>query len=883
MKRPLSTFFVAACALAAVAPGLCSCAATATSDVPLAGSAGTLASAGDGAVASAGASGQATAAGKSGASGSLSGGGTGPQNAAGEAGEGGALGTAGSTLSPAAVSDMYNYAPPTRTLKPIAVTKTDGSIVNPKNVLSGDATAIVGKNAYLVLDFGKEVGGVLTLSFAAASDANQSVGLAFSETATYMGPSSDQSNGSAAADAALIAAVPGASTYTMPRKYLRGGFRYLTVFLNSDGWVHLSGVSLEFSPDPERAVPNQYPNYFYCNDEVLNKAWYAGAYTVQTNIVRNHEGRAWPPANGLWDNSLTVGESGNAVLTDAAKRDRTVWPGDMAISLPTAYAALFDTLSSKNSLQTLYNHQDGSGQLPYAGPPMNFGGSDTYHMWTLYGTELYYVYSGDKAFLDGVWSKFQAGVQFSLNKLATSGLFNVTGSNDWARDNPGGENILANATLYGVLNRAVSLAQVEGDSALADSYKSQAAALKAHVNTLLWDPAAGAYRDRAGADFYPQDGNSLAVWFGVLNSPAQAKSISYVLNENWNGIGSRTPEFTFGTGTPRISTFAGSMELMSHFVAGYDSRGLDMIRRMWGFMLTDKNGPQSTFWEGFESGGGLAYQGSFTSSAHGWGTGPTSALSFYVLGLAPDTANAQSYHVIPHPGDLTHVEGNLTISAGHAISVDYDVDSACRQFSMRVDASALAGSAGTIGVPKLGASHSVFVNGKLVWDKGTFMALTGLGGATEDADYVYFTSVEPGIHTFSYTDGTACAAAPENWQFCADEAGHCSFTGKKRVRFGKRGKYLYLIASNGSACSAATFGPDPLPNVAKSCQISDELYTACADEGQTCTFSGAKQVRFGANGQWRTLLATGSALCNAATFGDPLPNVVKRCEYRDAP
>ena len=46
-----------------------------------------------------------------------------------------------------------------------------------------------------------------------------------------------------------------------------------------------------------------------------------------------------------------MGEAGNAVLTDAAKRDRTVWPGDMAISLPTAYASLFDTHSSKNSLQ----------------------------------------------------------------------------------------------------------------------------------------------------------------------------------------------------------------------------------------------------------------------------------------------------------------------------------------------------------------------------------------------------------------------------------------------------------------------------------------------------------------------------------------------------
>jgi hypothetical protein len=28
---------------------------------------------------------------------------------------------------------------------------------------------------------------------------------------------------------------------------------------------------------------------------------------------------------------------------------------------------------------------------------------------------------------------------------------------------------------------------------------------------------------------------------------------------------------------------------------------------------------------------------------------------------------------------------------------------------------------------------------------------------------------------------------------------------------------------------------------------------------------------------------TGGTSCNAATFGDPLPNVAKRCEVRDAP
>jgi uncharacterized Zn-binding protein involved in type VI secretion len=303
---------------------------------------------------------------------------------------------------------------------------------------------------------------------------------------------------------------------------------------------------------------------------------------------------------------------------------------------------------------------------------------------------------------------------------------------------------------------------------------------------------------------------------------------------------------------------------------------------MWGFMLKNTSGPQSTFWEGYDSAGGLAYQGSFTSSSHGWGTGPTSALSFYVLGVQPATAAGEQYRVVPHPGDLTHVEGSLTLSGAKSVVVDYDVN-ACKGFSMRVDASLLTGSTGTVGVPKLGASRSVSINGKLAWDKAAFIATKGVSGATEDADYVYFSGVAPGVSTFSYSDDNACSAPPEQWQFCADENSTCTFTGKKRVRFGKRGKYAYAILSGGTPCNAATFGPDPIANVSKSCQISDELYTACANEGETCIFTGTKQVRFGTNGQWRTLTATGSSPCNAATFGDPLPNVAKRCEVRDAP
>ena len=785
---------------------------------------------------------------------------------------------AASSAGRAEVWDQYNLAPASRTVRPVSVFKTNGNVINPANVLTGQATAIVGSGAYITLDFGKEVGGYITLTFAAASDANQSVGLAFSESSLYVGVDSDRSSGGNP-DGALTAAVPGASTYTVPRPFLRGGFRYLTVFLRSAGWIHLSGVSLAFTADPNRAVPNQYPNYFFSNDAMLNRAWYAGAYTVQTDLIRNDEGRAWPPPSTLWNNGSVVGESGNVVLTDGAKRDRSIWPGDMGIAVPTGFVALFETVSAKNSLQTIYNHQAGSGELPYSGPQFNLTGSDTYHMWTLYGTSVYYVYSADKAWLDSIWSRFNRGVTFITNKIDGNGLLNVTGTNDWARDGQGGENIAANALLYGVLVRAASLAQTEGDAALAATYATRAANLKTQINARLWDTSAGAYKDNPTSTMYPQDGNALAVWYDVVDSPAKAKSISYVLGENWNDKGSRSPEFTFGTGVPRISTFASSMELMSHFQAGYDTRGLDLIRSMWGYMLDAPQGTRSTIWEGLNSDGSFAYQGPFQSLSHGWGTGPTSALTYYVLGLAPDTVSGQTYHVIPHPGNLTHVEGNLTMAPGKVVFSRYDVGASCQTFSMRVDAQAHTGSTGRIAVPRFAANHTVLVNGAAAWNGTSFVGSPGIAGGSQDADYIYFTGVQPGVRTFSYADGVRCPASPEQWSFCSDENGTCSFSGTKRVRYGKRGKYGYGIFTGSVSCSNAMFG-DPIAGVPKSCQFSSDLFTACANEGQTCSFPGTREVRFGANGQWVSRTATGSIACNPATFGDPLPNVVKRCESR---
>ena len=109
---------------------------------------------------------------------------------------------------------------------------------------------------------------------------------------------------------------------------------------------------------------------------------------------------------------------------------------------------------------------------------------------------------------------------------------------------------------------------------------------------------------------HSQDGNSLAAWFGVVTSGADAASanrtasISAYLEGNWNEFGATSPEWG-----GMIGTFPGSMEVYAHFAANEGARALDLVRLMWGYMINSPTSTESTFWEGYKSDGTFDFRG----------------------------------------------------------------------------------------------------------------------------------------------------------------------------------------------------------------------------------------------------------------------------------
>ena len=130
------------------------------------------------------------------------------------------------------------------------------------------------------------------------SNGTGSLGLAFTEASTWIGEWSDASNGKfQGRDGAIYANITaGPGTYKMPDKVMRGGFCYMTAFLTTTtgAWLNVTDMQLEINFQPTWANLRAYQGYFHCDDELLNRIWYAGAYTLQTNAVPTNTGR-WVP------------------------------------------------------------------------------------------------------------------------------------------------------------------------------------------------------------------------------------------------------------------------------------------------------------------------------------------------------------------------------------------------------------------------------------------------------------------------------------------------------------------------------------------------------------------------------------------------------------
>ncbi|MET3806152.1 hypothetical protein ABIB25_003161 [Nakamurella sp. UYEF19] len=705
-----------------------------------------------------------------------------------------AVGTVGSSAAAATGVpqpgkwQQYVNSPASRTIKPTAVVHAldrAGIITGaPANALATDGksvrlTSTGGRSGspLLTVDLGQDVGGLADVRVLAASDPRPSLRACFSESQNYLALTDAQNSGEGAIapgcdTANIFNGFPGVGyTYdsdshlldlpaTLPGtasdKVLRGGFRYLTLFLDSPGWVDVDAVTVNFTAAPGQTDLRNYPGHFLSSDDTLNKIWYAGAYTTQLDTGPANSAKSWPYVTGEADSSDAVvpgADPTKEVIYDGGKRDRIVWQGDLAVQGPVTYLSTNDKSAVENSLASLASQQLADGFMPAESlvGDHNTGEERTYGeyvTWFVNNMEQNWMYTGDKAFLTTWWpavTKAMAWLE-SVRLQDPQGLISFAAVNScghYGYTDCGHETYL-NALYVRNLQQAADLAKVMGDNASAATYTARSTTVSNAINVQLWDPVAGAYRySRETPNSYPQDANATAVLTGVATGARASSALAYLRSHTWSTLGSLTvpvdnaPSSLPAFYAPLPSGFEVDARLTQ---AGTDplvgQSAEQLMTTFWGWML--QQDPGTTFWEHVRP-DGTPNLSQFSSLAHGWAAGPTVSLTQGVLGLRPTSGGYATWLARPTPGSLTWAEGTVPTPQGN---LDAHWDHTRSGFTLQLTAPKK--TSGSVQVPTFGDSVRVTVDGRTVWDGKR-------GTATVQGGYVTVNGVGAGKHTVVVT------------------------------------------------------------------------------------------------------------------------------------
>jgi Bacterial alpha-L-rhamnosidase 6 hairpin glycosidase domain/Bacterial alpha-L-rhamnosidase C-terminal domain len=677
----------------------------------------------------------------------------------------------------------YVLGPTTPIARPVRIASTSGQIENAAALLTPEkgSSATLTRTANdsgptnVVLDYGIDVGGLPTLDVTAASGSPQ-LRASYSESLPYLTLDGDKAP-SHSADPHRYDTCTVNQTGTLTNAYVQGGERYQMISLTTPGTVSLGGVGIKigfYCPGVDG-----YQGHFVCSDEGLNKIWYASAYTLQTNMLppgsiaapklSGHNKTKTAESNALiFTSTDTTNVSAGAspapprnidllasntipVVVDGAKRDRSVWSGDLAVQGPVIYYSTGATEYMRESLRLLgsYGAADGrvSTNLPSEWPVGNGPTaasesmifSANYTLWWVKALADYYLYTGDKEFLTEEWPILTRELDWSASQVGSDGLFATDKKNghDWDYyDGPKVGAVTAyNALYYRVLIDSATLADDLGQDFQARKYRAEAAGIKEAINGKLFNSQTGVFDasnlERGGV---AQDANVFATAFGLVPED-KAKSILAKLKEHlWTKYGPKP--FSDAKYKPYISPYVTGFEVLARLRANDSENAIHLMSSLWGTMIAPGDFQSGAIWEAMSLDGkpGL---GKSTSLSHGWAAMPAAALSSLVLGIQPVSAGYATWRIQPHPGDLQWAEGRAATPKG-PIDVAWARARTTSQFDMRV--SAPADTSGEIAVPAFGGRVAVFVNGRMVWNGGK----ANDSAAHGDGNYIYLDHVTGG-------------------------------------------------------------------------------------------------------------------------------------------
>ncbi|NQD89520.1 hypothetical protein HP499_17185 [Paenarthrobacter sp. CM16] len=395
------------------------------------------------------------------------------------------------------------------------------------------------------------------------------------------------------------------------------------------------------------------------------------------------------------------------VILDGARRDRSVWSGDLIVQIPNVYYTTAAADYVRGSIELLNSFQEPDGRLPARLPPLfqpavppQHGQvySAVYSMHQITNIALHHLYTGDTDFVRAQWPTILQQLAYDHTLVDDRGLYITDEENgldwDWYDGPKTGAVSAYNIVYCHVLRQASSLASAIGEDTAAVDLTARAQRVNDAINEHLYDPERRLYiLSDHHADAVAQDANALAVIHRIAR-PEDIQGILQALEEALPQTPFGPQVFNTAAGfRQNVSPYTSGFHLGALFEAGLTDQAHRLLNDLWGHMATPGPFASGAVWELLETDGTPGF-GVSTSLAHGWACAPTVALSSYVLGVTPQSTAFATWSIAPQIGTLTWARGQVPTPMG-SIEVSWRRDGS----TLSLDVVTPEETSGTITVP----------------------------------------------------------------------------------------------------------------------------------------------------------------------------------------
>ncbi len=369
-------------------------------------------------------------------------------------------------------------------------------------------------------------------------------------------------------------------------------------------WLESVEVQRSLAPAPTHG-------WFRCENDRLNEMWEIGKYTIHINKHQEYE--------------------------SCPRHEMKYFSADGTMDALIDYYAFGDWNMMNTSL-CLHYDEGASGRIDNAFFTKNVGLWD-FKAWRIMSAYNHYIYTADKAFLQRHFDELCLSMEWLIQRTNSNNLIYQIPVRDslgfdvgaeWT-DSPDrlGEKTHLNILLYKTLLCMAELGEIQKDGRVS-YWRELAEKVKIAINERLWSEKEQAYIDTFDPTYIPQDGNTLAVIFGVADDKRAKAALNTLKDRNWTPYGSSifSNDCDHVRHAHQVNPMYCALEAEAHFRAGKPADAVDLIHRFWGTLM---NKGAKTFWEYMPADA----EGRWSGTVHAWAGGCTYLLSAFELGVRP--------------------------------------------------------------------------------------------------------------------------------------------------------------------------------------------------------------------------------------------------------